>query len=202
VDPSTHFRRATSDRFQCDLSYLGTYSQDRQDGLRKLLLEPAAKLSDKKFVIAGAMYPEVNRWPPNVRYYEHIAPPEHPAFYSSSLLTLNVTRTSMAETGYCPSGRLFEAAACGTCVLSDWWDGLDLFFEPGEEILIATSESGAVDSISTDASALSAIGSKARARVLDCHTADIRARRLINLIETPFTESTESHRYSLTAEGA
>jgi spore maturation protein CgeB len=202
VDPATHYRRATLDRFQCDLSYLGTYSQDRQDGLRKLLLEPAAKLSDKKFVIAGAMYPEVNRWPSNVRYYDHIAPPEHPAFYSSSLMTLNVTRASMAETGYCPSGRLFEAAACGTCVLSDWWEGLDRFFEPRDEILIATSESEAIDAISTDASALTAIGSKARTRVLDCHTADIRARRLIDLIEMPSAESTESHQYSLAAEGA
>jgi spore maturation protein CgeB len=108
----------------------------------------------------------------------------------------------MAETGYCPSGRLFEAAACGTCVLSDWWEGLDRFFEPRDEILIATSESEAIDAISTDASALTAIGSKARTRVLDCHTADIRARRLIDLIEMPSAESTESHQYSLAAEGA
>ncbi len=92
----------------------------------------------RKFLIAGAMYSSREAWPPNVRHFEHVAPPQHCSFYSSSPLTLNVTRGSMAAMGYCPSGRLFEAAACGTAVLSDWWTGLDSFFEPGAEILIAS----------------------------------------------------------------
>ena len=76
-------------------------------------------------------------WTDNIYFVRHLPPGEHPAFYSSSRLTLNVTRGAMAAMGYCPSGRLFEAAACGTAILSDSWHGLDAFFEPGREILLA-----------------------------------------------------------------
>lgn len=188
VDPEIYTRVAPSARFAADLSYLGTYSADRQDCLESFLVGPARSLSVRAFVIGGAMHPGADLWPANIRYFDHVAPPDHAAFYSSSPLTLNVTRGSMAGMGYCPSGRLFEAAACGTAVLSDWWTGLDSFFEPGEEILIAASTDEAISAIVRGRSELSRIGGRARQRALDCHTAQIRAQRLIRLIETPASD--------------
>jgi spore maturation protein CgeB len=191
VDPQLHYRVDPSSRFEADLSYLGTYSSDRQAALEELLVEPANRLENLQFLIAGAMYPSVEAWPRNIRHFGHVAPPEHASFYSSSPLTLNVTRALMASMGYCPSGRLFEAAACGTAILSDLWTGLDLFFQPGEEILIASSTRDAVSAITKDPELLRQIGSRARERALDCHTAEIRARRLISLLETPRDEHSD-----------
>ena len=99
----------------------------------------------------------------------------------------------MAAMGYCPSGRLFEAAACGTAVLSDWWPGLDSFFQPGEEILIAGSTTEAISAITKEKSMLNRIGQRARQRALDCHTAQIRAQRLIQLLESPAGDSESVH---------
>jgi spore maturation protein CgeB len=135
------------------------------------------------------MYPDFASWPKNIRHYHHVGPAEHRAFYSSSILTLNVTRGSMAAMGYCPSGRLFEAAACGTAVISDWWEGLDTFFEPGEEILITSSAEDTIRVMSRDGADLQEISRRARERTLDCHTADLRAARLLDLIERPQDES-------------
>jgi spore maturation protein CgeB len=188
VDPEIHHRVEPSGKFAADLSYLGTYSPDRQQALEDLLINPARCLRDRRFLIAGAMYPSTRLWPENIRHFEHVSPPEHSALYSSSPLTLNVTRGSMAAMGYCPSGRLFEAAACGTAVLSDYWEGLETFFEPGKEILIATSGSDSISAISTGSAQLKQIGARARERTLDCHTAEIRAKRLIALLETPSSE--------------
>jgi spore maturation protein CgeB len=95
----------------------------------------------------------------------------------------------MAAMGYCPSGRLFEASACGTAVLSDWWEGLDTFFKPGEEILIANSDEDVVAAMSRGSANLQEVSRRARERTLNCHTADLRAARLIDLIENPQDES-------------
>ncbi len=111
VDPAIHHREPACSAFVSDLSYLGTYAADRQSALESLLIEPARRLPEKQFLIAGAMYPETMSRPGNIRFFPHVSPPEHSQFYSSSPLTLNVTRGSMAAMGYCPSGRLFEAAA-------------------------------------------------------------------------------------------
>ncbi len=184
VDPEIYYKVPAFPDYASDLSYLGTYSADRQRNLQELLLDPAQRLPDCNFVIGGAMYPAPERWPENVHHFSHIPPPRHSAFYSSSPLTLSVTRGTMAAMGYCPSGRLFEAAACGTAVLSDWWDGLDTFFTPNEEILIASSSADAISALADDRAALAKIGSRARERALDCHTAASRACRLIALIET------------------
>lgn len=189
VDPSIYHRVPPVEDFACDMSYLGTYSADRQAALQQLFITPAQMLPSCRFVLGGAMYPNTQLWSENIRRFDHVAPPEHPAFYSSSPLTLNVTRGSMAAMGYCPSGRLFEAAACGTAVLSDWWPGLDSFLKPGEEILLGSNSADAITAITNDSSLLQAIGGRARERVLDCHTANIRARRLLELIESPESES-------------
>ena len=188
VDPAIYYPVERSSKFESDLSYLGTYSQDRHFSLTQLLISPAIRLNSHRFVVGGAMYPDIKSWPSNIRHFEHVSPPEHCGFYCSSPLTLNVTRGTMAAMGYCPSGRLFEAAACGTAVLSDDWLGLDSFFTPGQEILLASSTEEAIDAITSDPGFLAQIGMRAQQRALECHTAAIRARRLIDLIESPLDE--------------
>lgn len=192
VDPHVHHRVNSSEYFESDLSYLGTYSADRQSGLEQLLISPARQLTERRFLIAGAMYPDPASWPANIRHFEHIAPPEHSAFYSSSPLTLNITRASMAAMGFCPSGRLFEAAACRTAVLSDWWTGLDSFFTPGEEIFIATSTADAIAALQQNPGEWERVAARAQQRALDCHTAAIRAGHFTSLLESPHDELTEA----------
>ena len=122
-----------------DLSYLGTYSPDRQPTLDRLLMEAARLRPDKRFVVAGPQYPSDIAWPDNVERIDHLPPSEHAAFYSASRFTLNVTRADMIAAGWSPSVRLFEAAACATPIISDLWDGIDAIFTPGREISISPS---------------------------------------------------------------
>jgi spore maturation protein CgeB len=182
VDPDVHRPVDADPRLACDLSYLGTYSPDRQDALDRLFIEPAFLRPARRFTLAGSMYPPDFRWTPNMFYLSHLPPGDHPSFYCSSSLTLNITRGPMAQMGFCPSGRLFEAAACGTAMLSDWWEGLDAFFTPGEEILIANDTRDAVAALDLSEAERRAVGRRARERALDCHTAAIRAGELEQLI--------------------
>ena len=140
VDPRAHRPGRPDPAFAGDLSYLGTFAADRQAALEALFIAPARERPEKRFVLAGAGYPPDFPWTRNVFFVRHLPPPDHPAFFASSRLTLNVTRQAMAAMGFCPSGRLFEAAACGVPVLSDAWEGLEAFFSPGEEILTARTK--------------------------------------------------------------
>lgn len=175
VDPEVHFPVSAVEGYRADLSYLGTYAEDRQAKLEQFLIEPARRLRSQRFVIGGAQYPEDFPWTENIFFVRHLPPGEHPAFFCSSRLTLNITRQAMAEMGFCPSGRLFEAAACGTPILSDWWEGLDAFFEPGKEILVAQSTDDAIAALQMPIDDLSRIARAARQRVLREHTAECRA---------------------------
>ena len=179
VDPSLHAPVEPLPYYQADLSYLGTYAADRQEAVERLLVGAARHLPAKRFVVGGSMYPRDFPWTDNIWFLEHVPPPDHPAFYSSSKLTLNVTRAAMAKMGHCPSGRLFEAAACGTPILSDSWDGLDEFFVPSNEILIAGTTGEAIDAISRSPDELARIGAAARARVLRDHTSERRAEEML-----------------------
>jgi spore maturation protein CgeB len=183
VDPEIHKPVTRSPQYESDLSYLGTYAVDRQGILEKLFLEPAQRLPEKKFVLGGSQYPENFPWKQNVWFIEHVPPPQHASFYCSSKATLNVTRAAMASFGYCPSGRLFEAAACETPVVSDSWDGLDEFFKPGDEIMVASSCSEVIDAITNSSEELHRIGKAARERVMSAHTAEHRSRELVSLLE-------------------
>ena len=168
--------------YSADLSYLGTYAADRQEAVEQLLIEPARRCPQSDFLVGGSAWPEVMEWPGNVRKLDHIPPSHHPSFFSSSRLTLNVTRADMARFGWCPSGRLFEAAACGAAMVSDAWEGLDQFFEPGEEILLATRPEDIVAALELPDGELKATGRRARERVLSEHTSLHRAQELIELI--------------------
>jgi spore maturation protein CgeB len=162
-----------------DLGYLGTYSTDRQPALEKLLIEPLRTLSDAKGVVAGPQYPKDVVWPTNVRRIEHLAPDQHRDFYAAQRFTLNVTRRDMVHAGFSPSIRLFEAAATGTPIISDWWQGLDQFFTPAKEIVVAESSEDVVRAItSMSDEQRRAMADRARARVLKQHTASHRAVEL------------------------
>jgi spore maturation protein CgeB len=162
-----------------DLGYLGTYSDDRQPSLSELLLQPARTLNERRFVVAGAQYPSTISWPDNVTRITHLPPPAHRAFYNAQRYTLNITRPDMIRAGWSPSVRLFEAAACATPIVSDFWEGLEELFEPGVDILIARSadDTGSyLHDIPEDERA--ALGQRARRRVLTAHTAHHRAAEL------------------------
>ncbi len=183
VDPEVHGPVMASPALASDCSYLGTYSADRQQALASLFLEPADRLRAKRFLLGGSQYPEDFPWRENVFYVHHVPPPLHPAFYCSSPITVNVTRAPMAAMGYCPSGRLFEAAACGTALLSDAWEGLERFFEPDHEILVAKSTEEAVAVLASPREELAIVARAARERVLREHTGHARARELVGLLE-------------------
>jgi spore maturation protein CgeB len=176
VDPVAHHRVEHSSITRVDLSYLGTYARDRQRRLEDLFVEPARRCPGRRFMLGGSQYPDDFPWAENIYYMRHMPPPMHPAFYSASALTLNVTRAAMADMGYCPSGRLFEAAACGTPILSDTWEGIERFFEPREEILVARDTEEAVAALSLPQETLNRIAHAAHERTLAEHTAACRAR--------------------------
>jgi spore maturation protein CgeB len=175
-DPSLYFPEPAQEQWL--LGYLGTWGADRQPALERLLCDPARRLPHAAFVVAGPLYPPGIEWPANVQRREHLAPSGHRAFYNSQRLTLNVTRADMIRAGYSPSVRLFEAAACGTPVITDRWQGIEEFFCPGKEILIADSTEDAMRYLALNAAKLSAIGAAARARAVRCHTAAVRALEL------------------------
>jgi len=183
VDPDVHRPAQPLPHYRSDLSYIGTYSQDRQQALEALLLAPAQLLRDRRFLIAGAQYPQDFPWSPNIYFVRHLPPAEHPAFFGSSRLTLNVTRRAMAEMGWCPSGRLFEAAACGAPIISDVWDGLDAFFKPGSEVIPAETASDVVSALEAGDLELAAMARRARERVLDEHSSSRRATELVELLD-------------------
>ena len=187
VDPALHRPVPASDRYRADLSYLGTYAPDRQAALETLLVAPPRSLPDRRFLIGGAQYPADFPWTENIYFVRHLPPSEHPGFFASSRLTLNVTRAPMAELGYCPSGRLFEAAACGAPLVTDAWEGLDTFFTPGEEILVAGRPGDVVEALGTDDAELARIARAARERVLAEHTARRRAEQLVGMLEGALT---------------
>jgi len=179
VDPEAYQRVAAHKAFRCWLSYLGTYAPDRQQKLNELFLEPAHRCPGWPFVLAGSLYPRDRTWPENVKRFEHVAPNRHAALYSSSRATLNITRREMADSGYCPSGRFFEAAACGTPILTDWWEGLDAFFDPEQELCVVRNAEDVLACLSMSDVELRAKAERARNRTLSEHTGECRAGQLL-----------------------
>ncbi|GJD50599.1 hypothetical protein OPKNFCMD_3342 [Methylobacterium crusticola] len=171
--------RAPARAVRWDLSYLGTHSPDRQPTLTRLLLEPARQAPHLRFAVAGPQYPAGIDWPRNVERIEHVAPADHPAFYAASRYTLNVTRADMIRAGYSPSVRLFEAAACGTPILTDRWEGLETVFVPGREILPVDAAGDVLALLEGQPEAERLrVAAGARARVLAAHSAAHRAAEL------------------------
>lgn len=183
VDPLAHCPAGGGPEPRADLSYLGTYAHDRQTKLEMLFIEPARRRPRSRFLLGGSGYPDHFPWTANLWFIQHVPPDRHPWFFGSSRLTLNVTRAEMAAMGHCPSGRLFEAAACGAALLSDYWEGLERFLRPGEEILIANSTEEALAALDRSDAELARIARSGRERVLSEHTSAHRADELIALLE-------------------
>ncbi len=182
VDPDA-YQAIKGHSYPCDLSYLGTYSPDRQEKLDRLLGGAARQLQSQHFVIAGSQYPETI-WPDNVERVEHVPPPEHAAFYSSSRFTLNLTRADMVQAGYSPSVRLFEAAACGAAIVSDPWEGIAEFLEPGREVVLVEQTEEVINILtSLSEKERLAMGSAARDRILSSHTARHRAEEFEHVMD-------------------
>lgn len=182
-----HYRPVAADpRFESDLAYLGTYAEDRQRGLERFLLEPGRRDPRLALVVAGPRYPDPGMWPAGVRHVEHVAPPDHPAFYSSARWQLNLTRADMRSAGWSPSVRLFEAAACAAPLLSDAWPGIEDFFRPGQEILLPRTTEDVLHILrDVDDEARRALGAAGRARVLALHTSEHRAAQLEAALQPP-----------------
>ena len=176
VDPALHHPVDVPRRW--NLGYIGTYSPDRQPAVERLVIEPARRLPQSRFVVAGPQYPSDIAWPANVDRIDHLAPADHASFYSSLGWALNVTREDMIRAGWSPSVRLFEATACGVPVISDQWAGLDHFFEPEREILVANTPDDVIRALQSTPSRRNRIGEAALARTQEQHTAAVRAKEL------------------------
>jgi spore maturation protein CgeB len=183
VDPDLHHPVPPIAQYRSELSWLGTYAADRQAQLEELFVNPARLRPAQKFLVGGSQYPENFPWTRNVFFVEHVPPQEHASFFSSARITLNVTREPMARMGWCPSGRLFEAAACGAAVLSDEWYGLEDFYQPGEQILTGRCAADTLAALDMSDAQLQSIARAARQRTLDEHTSEQRARTLLGYFE-------------------
>lgn len=178
VDPGNYYPMDLEKEYS--LGYLGTYSDDRQPAVQNFLIRPANLMRKEQFVVAGPGYPEAIQWPENVKRIEHLPPDLHREFYNRQKFTLNVTRQAMIKLGFSPSVRLFEAAACGVPIISDYWKGLTDLFEEGKEILIARSTEDMVSILkNTSKEERGKIGEAARKKIMNSHTAARRALELI-----------------------
>jgi len=191
VDPDVHRRVEVPEQYRCLMSYMGTYAADRKQALESLFLGPVRRCPEKRFVLAGSLYPGEWEWPANLQRYEHVSPHDHPALYSGSRLTLNLTRAGMARDGYCPSGRLFEAAACGTPIISDWFDGLHEFFA-ADEIFVARETEDVMQAVRSSDEKLGRVAKHARDRTLSEHTGERRALQLIKYLEAVISPRSKS----------
>lgn len=183
VDPDVYFRAEQCTEFNCDLSYMGTFASDRQEKVEGFFLEPARRHPDLRFLLAGPLYPADWLWPDNMSRVDHVPPEAHPRFYSSSRITLNITRREMARNGWCPSGRFFEAAACGTPLVTDWWEGLDSFFDLDRDLRVVATTSDVEDALQSTDEELQIQADNARERTLDEHTGDARAAQLLHYLD-------------------
>ncbi len=182
VDPDRHAPIAAEPVW--GMGYLGTYSADRQRALEELMCAPARCCPRELFAVAGPLYPAEISWPANVERIDHVGPDRHGWFYSRQRFTLNVTRADMVRMGYSPSVRLFEAAACGVPIISDWWPGLETIFVPGKHILVARSSQEVISYLRDfPERERRQLAIRAREHVLAGHTAAHRAVALEGYVE-------------------
>jgi spore maturation protein CgeB len=175
LDPRTHHPVAADPRFHADLGFLGNRLPDREARVEELFLRAAREAPRRSFLLGGAGWDD-RRLPANVRPLGHVGTADHNAFNSTPLAVLNVTRASMAANGWSPPTRVFEAAGAGACLVTDAWEGIELFLEPGREVLVAR-DGGEVAALLDELTPehARAIGTRARRRILREHTYERRA---------------------------
>jgi spore maturation protein CgeB len=182
LDPSTHFPVPPDPRFECDLAFLGNRLPDREARVEEFLLRPARALPDRRFLLGGSGW-DPAALPENLRAIGHVGTGEHNAFNVTPRAVLNIARDSMAQNGFSPATRVFEAAGAGACLITDAWEGIELFLEPGREVLVAR-DGGEVAEIlqELDTGSSRAIGDAARRRILEGHTYRHRAEDVSALL--------------------
>lgn len=182
LDPHTHHPVPQDPRFACDLAFLGNRLPDREGRVETFFLEPAARMPGRRFLIGGAGW-DGRALPANVRDLGHVSTRDHNAFNVTPLAVLNVARDSMAEVGFSPATRVFEAAGAGACLITDAWDGIEQFLRPGTEVLVARDGKDVEEHLATlDDEAARRIGNAARRRILGEHTYDRRADQVDRLL--------------------
>ncbi|KAA0680671.1 glycosyltransferase [Roseomonas genomospecies 6] len=170
LDPATHHPAPAQPRFAADLGFLGNRLPDREARVERFFLEPAAGNPQGRYIIGGSGW-ETKGMPGNVTHIGHVGTADHNAFNGSALAVLNIARDSMAEVGFSPATRVFEAAGAAACLISDAWEGVELFLTPGEEILVARDGQDVTDHLRALTPARArAIGAAARRRTLAEHT--------------------------------
>jgi spore maturation protein CgeB len=186
LDPETHFSVAEEARFSCDLAFLGNRLPDREMRVEDFFLAAAARLPDKRFKIGGSGWGD-KEMPANVEYIGHVYTKDHNAFNCTPKAVLNISRDSMAKMGFSPATRVFEAAGAGACIITDFWLGIDFFFEPGKEILVANDGLEVARLLSTlSEEEAKEIGRAAQQRVLALHTYAHRAKEVDRLFAKHF----------------
>jgi spore maturation protein CgeB len=184
LDPQTHFPVPAEPRYRADLAFLGNRLPDRESRVVEFLLHPAAAAPATEFLLGGSGW-EARSVPANVRRIGHVPTARHNAFNSSPRAVLNIARDSMAATGFSPATRVFEAAGAGACIITDAWEGIEIFLQPQREILVARDGADVVAHLRTLSPARArAIGDAARRRCLEHHTYAQRARQVHRLFET------------------
>jgi spore maturation protein CgeB len=175
LDPATHHPVAADQRYAADLAFLGNRLPDREVRVEEFLLRPAELLPSQRFLLGGAGWHD-RHCPPNVVWIGHVGTEAHNAFNVSPRAILNVNRASMAATGFSPPTRLFEVAGAGACLITDAWDGIELFLAPGSEVLVARDGGDVVEIMQAlTAEHAAAIGQAGRQRIIAEHTYDRRA---------------------------
>jgi spore maturation protein CgeB len=184
LDPSTHYPVLSDERFIGDLGFLGNRLPDRESRVEEFFLKPAASLPECRFLLGGAGWGDKPR-SPNVRYFDHVYTSDHNAFNSTPRAVINISRDSMAHYGFSPATRIFEAAGAAACIITDAWEGIDMFFEPGVEILVAR-DGGEVAALlrSLTVEQSRKIGAAAYKRVLLQHTYEHRAAQVDMVLNT------------------
>ncbi|WP_314957663.1 glycosyltransferase [Bradyrhizobium cosmicum] len=181
LDPATHYSAPPNPRFGCDLSLLANRLPDREQRVERFFIDVARSLPAKTFVLGGSGWDNKDT-PANLRKVGHVGTSDHNAFFGSGLATLNINRDSMARYGFSPPTRVFEAIGAGACLITDQWDGIDHFLEPGREVLVASTGDEVADHISAlSPGRAQAIASRARVRILGHHTYRHRARQFNDL---------------------
>ncbi|HVE51893.1 MAG TPA: glycosyltransferase [Ramlibacter sp.] len=183
LDPATHHPVAPQPRFACDLAFLGNRLPDREARVEEFFLRAATQLPQRRMLLGGSGWGD-KPLPGNVEYLGHVYTADHNAFNCTPLAVLNVSRESMARYGFSPATRVFEAAGAAACLITDAWEGLELFFEPGTEVLVARSGDEVAQHVRTlDAMRARAIGQAALRRVQAEHTYAHRAAQLDAVLE-------------------
>lgn len=178
LDPTTHFPVAPDPRFACDLAFLGNRLPDREARVEEFFLRPAAALPGRQFLIGGNGW-ETKQMPANVRHRGHVYTAEHNAFNCTPKAVLNVARDSMANVGFSPATRVFEAAGAAACLITDAWEGIEQFLKPDAEVLVARDGQDVADHLAAlTPERAQAIGQAALARVLAEHTYTLRGAQV------------------------